>query len=247
MKKLIFTLGFIAALCNTTFAKKVKTDDIFDKYRFSLFAGFGVNSLKPVNATSDNYAISKTKNHTGFLFGISADWNLNERYTAFTGLGLDWRGGSIASAHDSTALKADYLRSTAVDYKWQYVTIPLGLKLKAAELDKLKIYAQTGVDLGIMVSQKGNYNGVLASGLGATPISNSKLKGFANGVPVNFGWSIGVGGEYKLNKSNSGYVTLLYRNGISDATAPNLNTAGNKFNDGNIRTNTFSLRVGYYF
>jgi Outer membrane protein beta-barrel domain len=247
MKKIIFTTAILSLFCQGVFAKKVSTDDIFDKYRFSLFAGLGITSLKPVNSTSDNYAVSKTKNHTGFLFGISADWNLNDRYTAFTGIGLDWRGGSISSVHDSTVLKADYLRSTAVDYKWQYVTIPLGLKLKAAELDKLKIYAQTGVDLGIMVSQKGNYAGVLGTGLAATPIANSKLKGFANAVPVNFGWSIGIGGEYKLNKSNSGYATLLYRNGISDATAPNLNSAGNKYNDGNIRSNTFSLRIGYYF
>jgi hypothetical protein len=247
MKKIILTLSCIAALSSNTFAKKAGTDDIFDKYRFSLFAGFGSTSLKPVNTTSDNYVVAKTSNHSGFLFGISADWNLNDRYTAFTGLGLDWRGGSISSIHDTTSLKTDYLRSTAVDYKWQYITIPLGLKLKAAEMDKLKIYAQTGADLGIVVSQKGNYTGVLASGTAAMPISNSKLKGFANAVPVNVGWSIGVGGEYKLNKNNSGYLTLLYRNGISDATTPNTNTAGNKFNDGNIRSNTFSVRIGYYF
>jgi hypothetical protein len=79
------------------------------------------------------------------------------------------------------------------------------------------------------------------------PISNSKLKGFANSVPLNLGWSIGVGGEYELNKSNSFYALLLYRNGITDATTPQTNSDGFKFSDGNIRSNTFSLRVGYYF
>jgi hypothetical protein len=63
--------------------------------------------------------------------------------------------------------------------------------------------------------------------------------------------SNGDGDEFVVNnirnKSNSFYALLLYRNGITDATTPQTNSDGFKFSDGNIRSNTFSLRVGYYF
>jgi opacity protein-like surface antigen len=248
MKKIILTLFAISSICQHGFGKKVNTDDIFDKYRFSIFAGYGINTLKPVNSTASNYAVTNQKSKGNFNFGISADWVLNDRYTAFSGIGIDWRGGTISAVHDTmNALAANYLRSTNVNYQLQYLTIPVGLKLKAAEFDKVKLFAQTGLDLAILLSQKGDYTGVLASGLPSTPIANSKLKGSASALPVNFGWSLGVGAEYKLNKNNSFYATILYRNGITDATTPQFNDNGKKFADGNIRSNTFGLRIGYYF
>jgi hypothetical protein len=246
MKGKILSLLAVTFFSASSFAHDANSNDILDQYRFSLFAGIGFNGLKPINTTSGDYSVSKTKGKTGFIFGISADRNLNERYTAFTGLGIDWRGGSINSSTESLP-QDKYLKSALVDYKYQYLTIPIGLKMKATEIDNIKVYVQTGFDIGLLLSQKGNYYGVLASGAKAPAISNSKLKGFANSVPLNLGWSIGVGGEYELNKSNSFYALLLYRNGITDATTPQTNSDGFKFSDGNIRSNTFSLRVGYYF
>jgi hypothetical protein len=247
MKKIIIALICVSAAFNLN-AQSDKTKEALEKYRIGIFAGLGFNSLKPIASTSDNYAITKVKGHTGFLFGVSADWTLNERYTAFSGIGLDWRGGSIkATAIDSTVIPANYLKSASTVYKMQYLTVPFGLKMKATEFDKVKIYAQTGVDLAILLSQKGDYTGVLANNVAATPITNSKLGGYSNVNPINFGWSIGIGGEYDLDNNNACYFTFLYRNGIIDATLPKTNKDLYKFSDGNIRSNTFSLRVGYYF
>ena len=249
-KKLLLLSLLLTTIFSSTMnaQEESKTDKIFRTFRFGLFVGPTFNTLKPTAASSDDYTITKGKTNVGFSFGINADYNMNERYTIYTGVGMDWRGGQIMAVHDTTkSLSSGYLKNADVMYKkMQYLTIPLGLKLKAVEFDQVKIFAQTGFDLAILLSQKGDYTYRLAND-SILSKSNEKLGGIATVVPINFGWSIGVGAEYILNDKNSFYATLLYRNGFVDATTPKTNDAGLKFSDGNIRSNTFAIRVGYYF
>jgi hypothetical protein len=248
MKKLLILTLLATGLCaNQLEAQDSKVDDLFKTYRFGLFVGPTFNSLKPTSTVIDNYTITKGKGNVGFTFGINMDYNINDRYTIFSGLGLDWRGGEIsATIKDTTqALNADFVKKADVTYKLQYLTIPLGLKMKATEFGKVKIYAQTGFDLGILLSNKGNY-AVTKSDNTKDAQDKTKLKGIATAVPVNIGWHIGPGIEYNLGK-NSCYASLLYRNGFIDATSPKTNKTGYKFSDGNIRSNSFAIRVGYFF
>lgn len=247
MKKLLI----LGLLFNSLFATNVnaqdsKVDEIFKTYRFGLFLGPTFNSLRPTSSSADNYFISKGKGNVGFSFGINADYNINDRYSIYTGIGMDWRGGSITATDTSVTLKPDYLRKASVTYKHQYLTIPLGLKMKAAEFGKIKVFAQTGFDLGILLSNRGDYSGTLSSGLNVIS-TKTKLKDIASSVPVNLGWQIGPGVEYALNDKNAVYATILYRNGFIDATTPQNNNNGYKFSDGNVRSNTFAIRFGYYF
>jgi opacity protein-like surface antigen len=249
MKKLallsLWALGMMSLNTNA----QSKTEQIFEKYRFGIFVGPTFNAYKPTATTDNKYTITKEGGNVGFTFGINAELNLNERYTVFSGLGLDWRGGKVKATHDSTAVTAEYLRSTSVVYKHQYLTIPIGIKMKAAEFDKIKIFAQTGLDLGLLLSQKGSYTAILSDS--ANTVSKSpekqKLKDYAQAVPVNLGWSIGVGAEYELSEKNSVYGAIIYRNGFTDATTPKSNIKNFKFSDGNIRSNSIAIRIGYYF
>ena len=249
MKKLLLT-GVMALTFSSSvlMAQESKTDKIFRTFRFGLFLGPSFNSLKPTAASSDNYIITKGKGNVGFSFGITADYNANERYTLYTGAGIDWRGGSIEAAHDSTQLLLpNYLKDAAVKYKkMQYLAVPIGLKMKAIEFDKYKIFAQTGFDFGILLSQKGDYTLRLAND-SIVSKSNEKLGGVAKVVPVNIGWCIGAGVEYSFNEKNSFFATILYRNGFVDATAPQTNDKGWRYADGNIRSNSLLIRVGYFF
>ena len=229
-------------------ALESKTDKIFRTYRFGLFFGPSINTLKPTAASSDNYSISKGPGRIGFTFGINADYNVNERYTLYTGIGLDWRGGNITVTHDdSKSLLPDYLKTAEVKYKkMQYLTFPFGLKLKAFDIKPFKVFAQTGFDLCFLLSQKGNYTYRLANDT-IVSHSNEKLNGLATVVPVNMGWFLGAGVEYNVSDKNSFYASLLYRNGFIDATTPKNNDNGFKFSDGNIRSNSIILKIGYFF
>ncbi|HNB81846.1 MAG TPA: porin family protein, partial [Chitinophagaceae bacterium] len=242
---LLATLGFMS---NTLQAKESKTDEIFKTYRFSLYVGPTFNSLKPTATRSDNYVVSKGKTNVGFNFGIGADYNINDRYTIYSGLGMDWRGGALSVMHDSTqALENGYLKDADVKYKkMQYLSVPLGLKMKAVEINQFRVFAQTGLDLGILLSQKGDYTIRLAND-SLIARTNEKLGGTATVVPVNMGWCIGAGTEYTLNDKNAIYATILYRNGFIDATTPLSNDLTRKFSDGNIRSNSVVIRIGYFF
>ncbi len=251
MKKLLLATCLLAAnlLPSSTFGQDKKVDDIFKTYRFAMFVSPTFNSLRPTSSTIDNYAITKGSGNVGFSFGLEVDYNINDRYTILSGIGMDWRGGTINTVHvPSSPLLTDYASSASVDYRLQYLTLPIALKMVAVEVDKkTKVFAQTGFDLGILLSQRGNYT-ITTSG-STTPVTGekTKLSGFATSVPLNIGWGIGPGVEYDLNGKNSVFASILYRNGFIDHTSPKNNKKDFKFSDGNIRSNSFAIRIGYFF
>jgi len=250
MKKLLLSALLATTLYTPVVRADDKVDDIFKTYRFGLFVGPTFNSLRPTSGTFENYTISKSSGNVGFTFGIAADYNINDRYTIFSGVGLDWRGGAINARYDTTkTLDVDFTKRSNIVYKQQYLTIPLGLKMKATEIDKLKIYAQAGFDLGLLLSNRGTTDITKSdnSKRTDTEVINLTKEGVAKAWPINFGWHIGPGVEYDLNGKNSFFLSILYRNGFIDATRPQMNDAGFKFSDGNIRSNSFAIRVGYFF
>lgn len=252
MKKTLTILALALSTTSSLFAQDSKTEEIFKKYRFSLFAGPTFNSLKPTSSTADGYEVKKNGGNVGFSFGINADYNLTERYTLFTGIGMDWRGGKInAKLPATTPTPSKYARGANVKYTTQYLTIPIGLKMTAASFDNIKIQALTGFDLGLLLAQKGDvvlYTTNAASGNDTTvSFLKQKLGGTATVVPVTLGWSLGIGGEYDLNGKNAVIAQLIYRNGFTDVTSPKTNDEGKRFSDGNIRSNTFAIRIGYTF
>ncbi|HMN33485.1 MAG TPA: porin family protein [Chitinophagaceae bacterium] len=248
LKKILFSLTLIACTFTQIDAQS-RAEKVFKTYRFGIYTGPTFNSLRPVANEAKGYIVSKVKGNVGFSLGLTADYNINDRYTIFSGVSLDWRGGTISVRDKDTIVDVDYIFKNEVKYKQQYLTIPIGLKMKAAQFDKIKVYAQTGIDVGFLLSQKGNISTVYNYYSGVVPISLEKVKlgQIARSTPISAGWMLGVGGEYEITDKNSAYLTILYRNGFTDATVPQSNTAGHKFNDGNIRSNTIAIRVGYYF
>lgn len=254
MKKQLLFLVLLVSSFSTSLLAQSKTEDVFKTFRFGLFAGPTFNSLRPVAGSSEEYKIEKTGGKVGFSFGLMADYNINERYTLYTGIGLDWRGGGVSALLPTTSKpKSGYMRGADVKYKTQYLTIPIGLKMTAATVDKIKIQALAGFDLGILLSQKGDYTFTTnvwdssKNNYTTNSMEKAKLGGIATVVPVNLGWSIGAAGEYDLNGKNSVLVQLIYRNGFVDVTTPKTNIDGNKFSDGNVRSNSFDIRFGYTF
>lgn len=251
MKKLILCLAFIGFLGQSAVkAQDTKIEETFKTYRFGLYVGPSLNSLRPSSDVYNGYEIKKGKGNTGLSFGITVDYNVNERYTITSGLSLDWRGGSLTSTKDTlTPLESGYAKEGVVKYKQQYVTLPIGLKLKAIEKNDMSFFVQTGFDVSFLLSNRGTSDIIKADGTALLNrgIVNLNQEGVGKAVPINFGWFIGPGMEYKINEANSIFVSLIYRNGFTDVTAPQNNKNGFRFSDGNIRSNALGLRIGYYF
>ncbi len=118
--------------------------------------------------------------------------------------------------------------------------------MQAAAFDKIKVFANVGGEVAFLLANKGNYSTVLANDSIASG-TNIKLNGVSKAVPFNAGWHVGVSGEYELQNGSAAFIGFLYRNNIIDATTPKLNNQGYRFSDGNIRQNSFAIRIGYYF
>ena len=146
-KKIALSLFVLLAALSNVSAQS----DVFKTFRFGLYTGPTFNSLRPVANEADGYTISKVKGNVGFSIGLCADYNINERYTLFTGISLDWRGGTLAVQKKDSAVQSGYIFKNEVKYNLQYLTVPIGLKMKAAEFDKIKIFAQTGLDLSFLL------------------------------------------------------------------------------------------------
>jgi len=250
MKTHLLPLLLAAMFVSTALRADDKVDDIFKTYRFGLYVGPTFNSLRPTSSTFENYTITRNGGNVGFSFGLTADYNINDRYTLFSGVSLDWRGGGINARYDTTkTLDVDYVKRSNIVYRHQYLTVPLGLKMKATEFDKFKIFAQTGFDVAILLSNRGTTDITKNDNSKRTDseMINLTKEGVAKSWPINFGWHIGPGVEYDLNGKNSVFLSILYRNGFIDATRPQMNTAGFKFSDGNVRSNTVAIRIGYFF
>ncbi len=252
MKKLILLTIVSCVMASSSFAQDSKVEDVFKKYRFGLYVGPTFNSLKSTASEAGGdenaYGVINGKGHTSFSAGLNMELNLNEKYTVYSGIGLDWNGGTMSVERDITKpLEAEYARSATVDYKNQYLSIPLGIKMYAAELGDVKIFAQTGVELSLLLSQRGTYSIMANDSTTLTETEVVKLNDYGTTTPLNFGWHIGAGAEYILNNGSAAYLSLLYRNGIIDYTSPGSNKDGYKYDDGNVRSNSFAIRIGYFF
>ncbi len=255
MKKLTLLTLVACVLATSAIAQDSQVEAVFKKYRFGLFVGPTFNSLKPtVEVAEDNngdYNVKADGGRTSFNAGLNMELNLNEKYTVYSGIGLNWNGGTLNANYDSTstnapALNDNYVRSAVVSYKNQYLAIPLGLKMYAAEFGDIRIFAKTGIDLSLLLSQKGDYT-LIKKDYTVLTGENEKLGSYAATTPVNIGWHIGAGAEYTLANGSAAYLTILYRNGFTDYTTPKLNDLGNRFADGNIRSNTIAIQIGYFF
>ena len=248
MKKTILLTLSTLVLATSLFAQESKIENEFKKYKIGIFIGPTFNSLKPMSAKADDYTVTKEGGHTGFSMGINFEKALNAKYFIYSGLSTDWRGGSISTLFDtSKVLPAGYAKRSVIDHRLQYITIPVGFKMQAAEFDKIKIFANVGGDLGVLIGNKGNYSITKADN---TVVSEDKVKlgDYAKAIPINLGWHVGVSGEYELQNGSAASFGLLYRNGfLPDATTPKLNKDGFRYSDGNIRQNSFAIRIGYYF
>lgn len=252
MKKAILFSACLCFLAGGLFAQESKVENVLNSNRFGLYLGIGSSWLNPKSGTSDEYNVTKGSGKTAFSFGLAAEKAISDRYSFNYGIGVDWEGGNIIASIPSTATNNDtstYAQKMDVAYSLQYVRVPLGLKLKAANIANMRIFGLIGADVGILISKKEQidgeyYNSPTDSMTTVISLQDSKE---SVTVPINVGYQVGVGLEYDITDDNAVFVQLLYRNGLIDITSPKTNKDHYKFKDGNVASNTIGLRIGYFF
>ncbi len=243
-----FTLSLLALAISTS-AMADGLEKTLSKYRFGVFGSIGYSNLNPTSSNTNNlnnkYDVSRHGGKASYGFGLSAEKMINDKYSLYSGLSMEWIGGTTIANATSLADPTTYADSMHIGYSLQYLQVPLGLKLKATNIDRFQIYTQLGLDAGILVGNKASYTIKDANNLIVTEEKEKQKLGIVN--PFSLAYQVGLGTEFKVTKENSAYVTILYRNGFLDHTLPGNRIDGQKYNDGNVRSNNICLRIGYYF
>jgi hypothetical protein len=252
MKKIILCLTFVSAACAAQ-AQNSTAEAISKKYRFGFYANLGSSGMKVTSLTTTGtttYDVKKNGGRFATGIGLTGEMPLTESAVIYSGVGLDWYGGGITATNKtlSTSDSFTYAKSADVKYKLQALSIPIGLKLKASNInDRMFIYGRVGADVGFVIGRNADYTVVGRKAGSDTTIAAIGKLPLKTVTPLQVGWHFGAGVEYKIAK-NAAFAEILYRNGLIDATAPKFRDASTyKFEDGNIRTNNISLRIGYFF
>ena len=181
--------------------------------------------------SSDIKAVESDGSKFGVNIGLNMDNFFAQNYAFMTGISIDNTGGTLTFENEKK-LKINGPDTTlnqgsTVNYKLQYINIPLGLKLKTNEIGYLTFYTHLGVNGGINIKATGEVDDFE---LDNENISE-EIKLF------NLGYYIGAGVEYSIGGNSAIVLGLTYTNGFIDITT----------DTDKVTLSDFAIRIGILF
>lgn len=171
----------------------------------------------------------------GYGGGIMGDFFFSRNYALNIGLSFINEGANIT--YDSlTAFKISpkidsFARGTKVNYKLQYVEVPVDFKLKTDQIGYLSYFGQFGAMLSADIGTKADFTSPVSS----QDLSDQKLSDNIN--LFNVGLLIGLGLEYNISGHTNLMAGLTYVNNFTNFTGKPANAA----------VNHISLNLGVFF
>jgi hypothetical protein len=176
--------------------------------------------------------------YLGFAYGLLMDLLIPDNYAFATGILVSYEGGKVTYL-DSIKFNALpdilYPAGTNVDYRIQYIEIPLSMRLHTNQIGYITYYGQFGLQGGIAIRSRADIETFL-------PVANVTKQNFGKDItPGNFGLLVGGGLEYALTGNTAGLIGLQFTNGFIDVTD---NPSGFKRKS---TLNHLRLQLGVYF
>ncbi len=217
MKKYLF-IAIITLISIGSFAQNMKFAVVVDP-KFSWL-------------NSDVKGVDRNGSHFGVNIGLNVDKFFAQNYAIMSGISIDNTGGKLSYdkvKYLDTKAEADSVRAgSTLNYKLQYINIPLGLKLKTNEIGYLTFFTHLGLNAGINIKAIGEIDDYE---LNNTNISN-EIRRF------NLGYFIGAGVEYSIGGNAAIIAGLTYTNGFVDITTDN---------DYKVTLSNLAFRIGVLF
>jgi len=197
--------------------------------RLSFVGDPSVNWMRTSNSSTEN-----GKSILGYDYGLNGDFYFSEdeRYSFSTGLQISNTGGEI-SYHSTSSFEfsgATLPAISKIKYQIRYVEIPLAIKLRTDQFDRVKYWGLFGLSAMLNIAAKGTSN----DGTLKKANINDEVS------PINLAMNVGIGFDYELNESNSVTTGLIFQNGLMDITTDNA------FSDKTI-INSLKLKIGLIF
>ena len=155
--------------------------------------------------------ITKDKSKLGIDLGLAIEKYFTDNYAFLSGISLNNIGGSIHYS-DSVVISindedTDVPGDAVMNYKLQYIKIPVGLKMKTKPIGYFSYFAQLGFEAGVNVKANITIDDL-----------NINDKRVADEINIfNAGYFIGGGIEYNIVGNTSAVLGIQYQNGILDA------------------------------
>ena len=220
MKRFLL-FAFLIALGLTGFSQ--------NHFRLSFFGSPSINWMSTNNPDAE-----RGKSILGYDFGLSGDlcFSESERYSLLTGLQITNNGGEISyhSSSDFQFAGKTFRPSSKIKYRVRYIEIPVSIKLKTDQFERIRYWGQFGLSAMLNIESKGDSND---GQLKKADISN-EINMF------NLAMNVGTGFDYDLGGNNSVTAGLIFQNGLIDITTDNF------FSDKTI-TNSLKLKIGVIF
>ncbi len=173
----------------------------------------------------------------GLEYGLLVDYilDINGRYAFHTGFLHSLTGAKVAIEQTDTSGNTTIIRQ---DLKYQYINIPLTMRLRTNEIGYITYWGQFGLTPGINVSSRIDQS--------AEPDpnevylrENEKLGG--ESVLFNLSLTVGGGIEYSLGGATALMVGLQYQNGFTNVLD------NDNLLDETINFRNLTLRAGFLF
>ncbi|MCK4923059.1 MAG: PorT family protein [Bacteroidales bacterium] len=171
--------------------------------RLSILANPQISWLTP-----DIENISPSGNIIGINTGIGMDIFFAENYAFSTGIKINNIGGSLLY-NDSISISSEGIVSMArnIEYKTQYLSVPIGLKLKTVEIGYTTIWVNPGITPMFKLKAQAYFD------------DESESQNVLEEIGlININYFIEAGIEYSLGGNTALVAGLGYYSGFMDIT-----------------------------
>lgn len=173
--------------------------------RFGVFVDPQLSWLTP-----DAKNINRDGFRAGIKGGLILDKYFAKNYAFTTGISISNMGGNLHYEDSVTieTLEEDYILNpeSSVEYKLQYVSVPIGLKFKTNEIGYFTFFAQLGFTPQINIKAKADASD--------NQIDNENISKELN--LFNMSYFFGGGLEYSLGGNTALMGGIIFNNGFID-------------------------------
>jgi len=189
MRRLLLILSFILSTM-TTYSQD-------QKFHFGLKITPSMAWIKP-----DSKSIDRDGYRVGFGYGVQTEFRIQENYAIASGLQISYRGGNLKFNNED--LDSIVIPDPVLNFKLQYVELPIALKMKTNEFNKIRYYGMFGFSPAYMIRAK--YDSESEDDIDAKDDVNE----------FNVSMLIGAGIEYTISGSTVLTAGIEFNNGFFD-------------------------------
>jgi|WetSurMetagenome_2_1015567.scaffolds.fasta_scaffold00009_20 hypothetical protein len=191
--------------------------------------------------SSDIDSVLNKGARSGFNFGITINRFFGPNYAFSTGINVISAGGKLKTRRNTTfdvttGVDPVVPANTAITYKIQYLSIPLGLKLQTNQIGYITYFVDLGLDPKIVIGNKADINEL--------NLENQKVPGEVR--TFNISYHVMAGIEYAMGGNTAIVLGLGFEDNFADITNDYVDPPFNQPED-KISHKLLSIRLGVNF